>query len=98
MRVCVCVCGGGALHISLMVYVCTSSCPVATVGTDQPSYTVNEFEDLWFSVSIIDGQTVPGQQCEIQVGEMDHTATGEEMIPLHVYSSVSCMLITLLRR
>ena len=76
-----------------------SSCPVATVGTDQPSYTVNEFEDLYFSVSIIAGQKAPGQQCEIQVGVVDDTATGEEMILLYVPVVFhACMLMTLLRR
>ena len=62
-----------------------SPLPVATVGTDQPSYTVDEFEeDLYFNVSIIAGQKAPGRQCEIQVGVVDDTATGKEMILLHV--------------
>ena len=39
---------------------------------------------LWFDVLITDGQKAPGQQCEIQVGVMEHSATGEEMVPLHV--------------
>ena len=69
-----------------MVHVCiSSSCPVATVGTDQPSYTVPEDAgSLWFDVLITDGQKAPGQQCEIQVGVVDDTATGKEMILLHV--------------
>ena len=68
-----------------MVHVCISSCPVATVGTNQPSYTVPEDAgSLWFDVLITDGQKAPGQQCVIQVGVMDHSATGKEMILLHV--------------
>ena len=68
-----------------MFNVYISSCPVATVGTDQPSYTVNEFDgSLWFNVSIIAGQKAPGEQCEIQVGVVDDTATSKEMILLHV--------------
>ena len=40
--------GGGGVILD-----CASFCLVATIGTNQPSYTVNEFEDLSFDVSVL---------------------------------------------
>ena len=40
--------GGGGVILD-----CASFCLAATIGTNQPSYTVNEFEDLRFDVSVL---------------------------------------------
>ena len=65
------------MTLILILILLTFLSAVATVGFDQTSYSVTEFEDsqLNFNVQILSGQKGPGRSCVVTVSTLPDSAT-----------------------
>ena len=61
---------------------------VVTVGFDQSSYSVTEFQDsqLDFNVQILSGQKGPGRSCVVTISTLPDSATCKYLIGTQLYT------------